>query len=137
MLSPNWTMIRLFIHVLAATVWVGGQIVLGAAVPALRRHGLDMAPRIVARAFAKVAGPAFGVLVLTGVWNLAEISVSDRSPEYHMTLFVKLLLVAVSGGGAAVHSIGRSKLALAAGGALGLIGALGAFFCGYLLVWGT
>lgn len=137
MLSPNWTMIRLFFHVLAATVWVGGQIALAGVVPALRRQGLDMAPRIAARAFAKVAWPALGVLLITGLWNLAEIDVTDRSTEYHVTLFVKLLLVAVSGAGAAVHSAGRSKLALAAGGALGLVGALGAFFCGYLMVWGS
>jgi uncharacterized membrane protein len=26
MLSVNWDTIRLFLHVLAATVWVGGQI---------------------------------------------------------------------------------------------------------------
>lgn len=137
MLSPNWTMIRLFIHVLAATVWVGGQLVLGGVVPALRRHGLDMAPRIVAQAYARLAWPALGVLLLTGVWNLAEINVSDRSTEYHVTLFVKLLLVAVSGAGAAIHSAGRSKLALAAGGAIGFLGALGALFCGFLLVWGA
>jgi uncharacterized membrane protein len=30
MLSVNWDTIRLFLHVLAATVWVGGQITLAA-----------------------------------------------------------------------------------------------------------
>jgi len=32
----DWETIRLFLHVLAATVWVGGQITLAALVPALR-----------------------------------------------------------------------------------------------------
>ncbi|HWL44593.1 MAG TPA: hypothetical protein VNQ73_16755 [Ilumatobacter sp.] len=137
MLAPNWNMIRLFLHVLAATVWVGGQVVLAGLVPAFRRRGLDMAPRIAARAYARLAWPAFGVLLITGVWNLAAVDVTDTTSAYQQTLLVKLLLVAVSGGAAAVHSVGRSKLALALGGALGLLGALGAMFCGYLLTAGS
>jgi len=30
--------VRLFLHVLAATVWVGGQLTLGAIIPALGRR---------------------------------------------------------------------------------------------------
>lgn len=130
-------MIRLFVHVLAASVWVGGQITMGGLVPAFRKRGLDMAVRLAAQAFARVAWPAFGVLILTGIWNLAEINVTDRSTDYHRTLFVKLLLVAVSGAAAGVHQSGKSRLALALGGALGLIGGLGAMFFGFLLIWGT
>jgi putative copper export protein len=37
MLSPTAESIRLFLHVLAASVWVGGQIVLGGLVPKLRQ----------------------------------------------------------------------------------------------------
>ncbi len=137
MLSPNWDMIRLFLHVLAATVWVGGQIVLAGLVPAFRRRGLEMAPRIAAQAYARVAWPAFGVLLLTGVWNLAAVDVTDTTAAYQATLFLKLVLVGVSGAAAAVHSIGRTRMALAVGGALGLLGALGAMFCGYLLTAGS
>lgn len=137
MLSPNWDMIRLFLHVLAATVWVGGQIVLAGLVPAFRRRGLEMAPRIAAQAYARVAWPAFGVLLLTGVWNLAAVDVTDTTAAYQATLFLKLVLVGVSGAAAAVHSVGRSRAALAVGGALGLLGALGAMFCGYLLTAGS
>jgi hypothetical protein len=43
----------------------------------------------------------------------------------------------VSGAAAAVHQVGRSKVALAVGGAVGLLAALGAMFCGYLLSTGT
>lgn len=137
MLSPNLTMIRLFLHVLAASVWVGGQFALAGVVPALRRRNLDMAVRISAQAFARVAWPAFGVLVLTGMWNLVEVDVTDTTSTYQTTLFVKVLLAMVSGGAAAVHAVGRSRAALAIGGALGLLGALGAMFCGYLLTAGT
>ena len=36
MISPTLESLRLFLHVLAASVWVGGQLVLGALVPRLR-----------------------------------------------------------------------------------------------------
>jgi putative copper export protein len=39
MLAVRWDTVRLFLHVLAATVWVGGQITLVALVPVLRRLG--------------------------------------------------------------------------------------------------
>ena len=65
MLPVSWDTIRLFLHVLAATVWVGGQITLAALVPVLRRLGAEL-PRSAARAFNRVAWPAFGVLILTG-----------------------------------------------------------------------
>jgi hypothetical protein len=38
-LPVSWDTIRLFLHVLAATIWVGGQITLAALVPLLRRFG--------------------------------------------------------------------------------------------------
>lgn len=137
MLSPNWNMIRLLLHVLAASVWVGGQFALAGVVPALRRRGLDMAIRITAQAFGRVAWPAFGVLVLTGMWNLMAVDVTDTTAVYQKTLLVKLLLVAVSGSATAVHTFGRSRAALAIGGALGALGALGAMFFGYLLTAGS
>ena len=54
MLPVSWDTIRLFFHVLAATVWVGGQLTLAALVPALRRFG-DEVPRAAARRFNQVA----------------------------------------------------------------------------------
>lgn len=123
--------IRLFLHVLAATIWVGGQFTLAGLVPTVRGLGED-APRQVARAFNRLAWPAFGVLLVTGVWNLLEVEVADRPTRYHMVLGVKLLAVAASGIGAGVHIVGRSKAALAIGGSLAGLGAAVALFCG---VW--
>ena len=40
MLAVSWDTIRLFLQVLAATIWVGGQLVLAALVPVLRRAGV-------------------------------------------------------------------------------------------------
>ena len=90
------------LHVLAATVWVGGQVTLAGLLPVLRGLG-DDAPRKAARAFNRVAWPAFGVLVLTGVWNLLEVRVGDRDTAYHATLGAKLLVVALSGTAAGVQ----------------------------------
>ena len=135
MLSPTVATFRLFLHVLAASVWVGGQIALAGVVPSLRRVSPE-ATKVAARAFARVAWPAFALVVLTGFWNLAEIDVADTSTTYQITLFVKIALAIASGAAAAVHTVGRSKLALAAGGAIGLLGALGAMYCGLLLMTG-
>ena len=132
MLSVNANTIRLFIHVLAATVWVGGQLTLAGLVPALRGLGPD-APRTVARRFNRIAWPAFGVLFLSGLWNLAETHVGDRSSEWIATLFAKLTIVALSGISAALHTRAASRKALAIWGALSGLSALLALFYGVQL----
>ena len=65
MLPVSWATIRVFLHVVAATVWVGGQLTLAGLVPGLRSFGAD-APRAVARRFNRIAWPAYGMLVATG-----------------------------------------------------------------------
>lgn len=131
MLSPTADTIRIFLHVLAASVWVGGQIVLGGLVPRLRQ-AFPESTKVAAQAFGRIAWPAFAVAVVTGIWSVLDISMSDQSTAYQVTIFVHVSLVAVSGTAAAVHSLGRSKLALALGGAIGLLSALGAMFVGLL-----
>jgi putative copper export protein len=132
MLSPNLHTLRLFLHVLAASVWVGGQIALAGIVTGVRTVAPE-ATKTIARGFARVAWPAFAVVVLTGFWNLAEIDVANTSTAYQVTLFLKVALAMASGAAAVVHQVGRSKAALAVGGAVGLLSALGAMFTGYLL----
>jgi putative copper export protein len=124
--------VRLFIHVFAATIWVGGQLTLAGLVPVVRRLGPE-ATRAVARQFDRIAWPAFAVLIATGIWNLVEVDVGDSTTEYQVTLAVKLLLVAASGIGAATHRGATSKRVLAIGGALAGLGALGALFLGVQL----
>jgi len=131
MTSPSLETVRLFLHVIAAAVWVGGQVVLGALVPTIRRTAPD-ALRLVARAYARVAWPAFGVLVVTGVWNLLAIDVTALDSAQQATVLLHLAVGLLSGMFAAVHSYGNSKVALAVGGALGLVTALGAMFLGVL-----
>src|SRR2546421_12623438 len=103
MLPVHATTIRLFLHVVAAAIWVGGQIALATIVPIARRVGGLEVTRAVARRFQLVAWPAFAVLLATGVWNLVAEKVGDQSSQYQTTLFVKLLLGAVSGGCAFGH----------------------------------
>lgn len=132
MLPVTADTLRVFVHVLAATVWVGGQLTLAGLVPALRPFGREVTVAA-ARRFNVVAWSAFAVLVGTGVWNLLEVDVTDQSDQYLVTLFVKLSAVGVSAAGAAVHVIGRSKAALAVGGALASVGAVASLFLGVLL----
>jgi putative copper export protein len=132
MLPLTADQLRLFLHVVAATVWVGGQFTLAGLVPTVRTLGPD-APKLVARRFNRIAWPAFAVLVLTGLWNLAEVDLGDRSTEYQVTLFVKLVVVAVSGVSAALHIRATSKVGLAVGGALSALSALAAVLLGIQL----
>jgi putative copper export protein len=127
--------IRLFLHVLAASVWVGGQLTLAGLVPTVR--ALDAgAPRLVARRFNLIAWPAFAVLLVTGVWNLLDIDIGDRSTEYQVTLFVKLMLVALSGVSAFLHTMARTRTGLAIWGALSGLSSVAAMFFGVWLTRG-
>ena len=118
---------RLFLHVFAASIWVGGQIVMGALVPTARTLGED-APAKLARAFNRVAWPAFGLLLVTGIWSMLTVEDIDQA------LFgVKFLLVIVSGAGAALHIVGKGTAAKAVGGALSSLGAVAAMYLGFLI----
>jgi putative copper export protein len=133
MLAVSWDTVRLFLHVLAATVWVGGQLVLAALVPALRRFGTDVLGAA-ARRFNQVAWAAFAVLIITGIWNIAAVSPQiSHNADYRTTLIVKLVAVAVSGVAAFLHARARTARGRAVYGALTGISALAALFLGVLL----
>jgi putative copper export protein len=125
----DWETLRLFLHVLAATVWVGGQLTLAALVPALRGTA-DGVTKVAARAFNRVAWPAFGVLVVTGVWNV--VALGEQPDSFQHTLLLKYVLVAVSGLTAYLHQRATTPAGLAVFGALTGASALGALFVG---VW--
>jgi putative copper export protein len=121
------TDLRLFLHVLASTVWVGGQIVLAGLLPTVRTLGED-APRKVARAYNRIAWPAFGLIVATGLWNLFALPL-DAIP--HPEFEIKMLFVVLSGAGAAVHQMARGNKAMLAAG-----GAASSLFAVLALLWG-
>lgn len=131
MLPVTWATIRVWLHVTAAAVWVGGQLTLAGLVPGLRALAPD-APRAVARRFSQLAWPAFGVLVATGIWNVVALD-PDWDTDYGRTVLVKIAVVAASGITAAVHGRARSRSALAVFGAASAVTSLGALFLGVLL----
>jgi len=124
--------IRLFLHVAAATVWVGGQLTLAGLVPGLRAVAPD-APRAAARRFNRIAWPAFLVLVATGIWSVVAIPDLDPTSAYGVTLMVKVVVVVVSGVAAFLHSASRSRTGLAVWGAVSALAAVVALFLGVLL----
>ena len=131
MLAVDWDTIRLFLHVLAATIWVGGQLTLAALVPVLRGAGSEVT-KAAANGFNRIAWPAFAVLIATGVWNV--IAEHDRDHgSYHTTLILKYAFVAASGVTAYMHAKAKSKAAMAAFGGLTGFTALGALFVGIML----
>ena len=131
MLPITWTSVRLFIHVTAAAIWVGGQLTLAGLVPGLRQLSPD-APRAVAQRFNRIAWPAFAVLVATGIWNIVAISPVWDS-DYGRTLSFKLVVVAISGTAAFLHARSHSRRGLAVFGALSGLAALTALFLGVQL----
>lgn len=130
MKSVDLDTVRLFLHVLAATIWVGGQLVLAALVPALRAAGAEV-PKAAAQAFNRIAWPAFGVLVLTGLWNV--VALGDKGSAYEHTLVLKIVLVAASGATAYLHARASSRTAMAVYGALTGLFALATLFVGIML----
>ena len=131
MLPVTVDSVRLFLHVLAATIWVGGQFTVAALLPVLRAAGADV-PRAAARQFGRVAWAAFAVLVVTGIWNIAAAA-DTNAHGYQATLGIKMAFVALSGLAAWWHQRASSRLALAAGGAAAALFSLAALFLGMVL----
>lgn len=123
--------VRLFLHVIAATFWVGGQLVLAALVPVLRAHDPGL-PRIAARAFNRIAWPAYWVLVATGIWNVAA-EAADAKPGWNAWLGLKVAVVALSGVAAWLHTRATTTAGLAVWGALSGLSALSAVLIGIVL----
>ena len=132
MLSPTAETFRLFLHVISAAIWVGGQFVVAGIVPGLRGAHPE-ALKTLAQGFARVAWPAFGVLVITGMWSLMDIDITTMSSAFQTTVLLKIAFAVVAGIAAAIHAGGKSKAALAIGGALGAVFSVAALFLGLLI----
>jgi putative copper export protein len=132
MLAPGLTATRLFLHVLAASVWVGGQIVVAGLVPTVRGLG-EGATRAVARAFARLSWPAYGVLLITGFWNIAAVHPSHQTTPWNVVLGVKLGVVVLAGVAAQLHIRASTPRGLAVWGSLSGLSAVTALLLGVLL----
>jgi len=131
MLSADLDTIRITLHLLGVTVWIGGQILMAALVPVLRGISSD-APRLAAARFGQVAWAFFGLAMVTGIWNIFALE-GTQSSEYNATLGVKLLAVTVSGMAAFLHQRTPSAAVRGATGGIGLIAALAALLLGVML----
>lgn len=129
-LASAATTLRLSLHVLAACVWVGGQLTVAGLLRTVRGLG-EGAPRAVARAFAKLQWPAFVLLVATGIWNVSASH--HQGSAWEAVLGAKIAVVALAGGAAIVHSRARTKAGLAAYGGIAGIASIVAVVLGVLL----
>jgi hypothetical protein len=97
----------------------------------LRAAGGDL-PAQAARAFNRIAWPAFWTLVVTGVWNY--LAVHDNKPSaWEMIFGIKMLVVVASGATAWLHSHAKSRRSMAINGALTGLTALTALVLGVAL----
>jgi putative copper export protein len=131
-LAPTVVTIRLTLHVLAAAVWVGGQIVMTGLVGPARGLGPD-APKTLARAFARLAWPAYLVLLATGVWNVTAVGYSSMSSPWKAVLMAKIAVVVLAGLGVLLHQRATTKQGLAFWGAVGGLASVAALVMGILL----
>lgn len=132
MLAPALDTVRLTLHVLAASVWVGGQIVMVGLVGPARQLGAD-APKTLARAFARMAWPAFGVLVLTGIWNVTAVHYSSQDSAWKAVLMAKILVVLLAGAATGLHQRASTKGQLALWGSVAGLSSVAALVMGILL----
>jgi putative copper export protein len=132
MLAPGLDTLRLTLHVLAASIWVGGQFVMMGLVGPARRLGPDAA-KTLARAFARLAWPAYAVLVVTGFWNISTFQWDDQTTAWKAVLIVKIVVVAAAGVGSLLHSRATSRPALAVWGSVAGLASVAALVMGVLL----
>lgn len=130
-LADPTTIVRLSLHVLAASVWVGGQLVLGGLIPTVRTFGED-APRRVAQVFGRLSWPAFWVLIATGLWNYAA-DATGASSTWQLVATIKILVVVIAGLGAFLHTRATSAAARGAWAGLSALFSIAALVLGVAL----
>jgi putative copper export protein len=123
--------IRLSLHIFGACIWVGGQFTLAALVPLLKKFNPE-APRIAAKGFNKIGWAAFAALIVTGMWNMADVP-DDASAGYQRVLGAKMMIVILSGVAAFVHTKAKTSKSIAMWGSISGVTALLAMYLGVLL----
>jgi putative copper export protein len=132
MLDSALDAFRLTLHVIAASVWVGGQIVMMGLVGPARKLGSE-ATKVLAAAFARLAWPAYAVLIITGFWNITTFQWADQTSAWKAVLMAKILVVVLAGLGALLHGKATSKAAIAVWGSVAGLASVAALAMGILL----
>jgi uncharacterized membrane protein len=103
----TWTVIRFF-HILGIVFFVGGQLMLVAAIgPAVRRRGDEETMRLIARLFGAGSAVALALIVATGV-----VMASHYSLWHSDVLQVKLMVLVLVGVLLALHAISPNSRAV-------------------------
>lgn len=124
----TWTLVR-FLHILAIVFFVGGQLLLVAAVaPAIRRYGDDRAMRAIARRFGIGSIGALAVAVTTGVLMASHFALWESQ-----VLRAKLLVLVLVGVLTGLHIVTPRSRTLSYAVA---IGSLAVLWLGVKLTYG-
>lgn len=107
-----------FVHLVAAAVWTGGLLVLGALVMALRKEGAERAIlQAAARQFARVSWVAMVIAVTTGLAQVYALHL----PWTYQALQLKVGLVSLAVVLAAGHQLTARTTSPAARGVVQLL----------------
>lgn len=130
--APLLDTIRLSLHVLAASVWVGGQIVMAGIVPVVRKEAPSIT-RGLANQFAKLAWPAYFILIATGIWNVFALNPRYATTGWKISLILIVIATLISGVAAYLHTKATSPKQLALWGSISGTAALIALVLGIIL----
>ena len=86
-----------------------------------------------ARAFARLAWPAYAVLVVTGFWNLSTFLWAGQTAAWQAILIAKIVVVAVAGVGFLLYTRATSRAAVALWGSVAGLASVAALAMGVLL----
>jgi len=101
-----------WVHLICASIWVGGSIFIGVVlVPVLKSHTKSLEELValmvkVGRRFNKITVPAFAILIASGVYNSRGFFADPGAlldTTYGMILLVKIILVIATVGTYVVH----------------------------------
>ena len=84
-------------------------------------------------AFARLAWPAYAVLVVTGFWNVSTFHWAHQSGAWKAVLIAKIVVVAAAGAGSLLHARATSPPALALWGSVAGLASVAALVMGVLL----
>ncbi|MEI7860034.1 MAG: hypothetical protein WCI26_09425 [Acidimicrobiales bacterium] len=98
----NADVVRLFLHMLAASIWVGGQFVMLGVLEPARKIG-SLAMYRLCKMLAWLSWPALAVLVVTGIWNIMMFNGEPKSTAWTVVLWAKVGLVILAGLSAWLH----------------------------------
>jgi putative copper export protein len=131
-LASGLSILRLTLHVFAATIWVGGQFVVLGLLPTVRTFG-EEAPRKIARAFGRLEWPAFWLLIATGIWNFFAVNHSHATSAWNAVFGIKMVCVVIAGVGTYLHTKATTPKNRGMFAGIGTLGSVAALVLGVAL----